>query len=373
MKVSTLIGSVASIAAVATVAAATEAEAASSNSSSSGYVNASSLNVRSGPGTNHAVLGSLSHGAVVQITGQSGSWYQIQYKNQQAYVHGDYISSSPTNKSGTTYTVNASALNVRTEPNTTSSIIGVLPNGQKVDIQSEQNGWYVISFNGKTGFIKKDFVSSSSSNGNVDSVTPSYYYVTCSALRVRSGPGTSYDIVGIMSNGQQVQVVGKTTGWYKVRYAGKEGFVSDQYIQPSGSKSDSSQTTGLFQRPASGTTTSTFGMRWGTMHYGIDIAAPGNVQVHAAAAGTVTRSYFSASYGNVVFITHKLGGQTYTTVYAHLKSRAVQVGEVVSQGQYIGYMGNTGDSHGQHLHFELHKGEWNLQKTNAVDPLPYLQ
>ncbi len=108
------------------------------------------------------------------------------------------------------------------------------------------------------------------------------------------------------------------------------------------------------------------------MHYGIDIAAPGNVSIQAAAAGKVVKSYYSASYGNVVFIAHQINGKLYTTVYAHMKDRTVQVGDQVQTGQLIGHMGNTGHSYGQHLHFELHNGEWNFEKTNAVNPLPYL-
>lgn len=71
-------------------------------------------------------------------------------------------------------------------------------------------------------------------------------------------------------------------------------------------------------------------------------------------------------------VSHSIGGQTYTTVYAHLNSRNVGTGQVVAKGQQIGIMGNTGHSYGQHLHFELHKGAWNVSKTNAVNPLNYV-
>lgn len=126
---------------------------------------------------------------------------------------------------------------------------------------------------------------------------------------------------------------------------------------------------GNFTRPTSGTLTSGFGNRSGGMHYGVDIAQPGSVPIVSAADGVVINSYYSSSYGNVVFITHSIDGQTYTTVYAHMSSRTVSTGEVVSKGQQIGYQGNTGQSFGQHLHFELHKGPWNAGKTNAINPV----
>lgn len=123
-----------------------------------------------------------------------------------------------------------------------------------------------------------------------------------------------------------------------------------------------------FTRPTSGTITSRFGGRSGGTHYGVDIAKRGTVPVVAAADGVVIRSYYSSSYGNVVFISHSIDGQIYTTVYAHMNSRNVSTGQVVSKGQKVGYQGNTGQSFGQHLHFELHKGQWNAGKTNAINP-----
>ncbi|MDE3840124.1 peptidase M23 [Bacillus methanolicus] len=129
---------------------------------------------------------------------------------------------------------------------------------------------------------------------------------------------------------------------------------------------------GMFMKPANGRFSSGFGPRDGELHAGIDIANSANVPVVAAADGVVIRSYYSSSYGNCIFISHSINGQIYTTVYAHLQSRLVGTGAVVSKGQQIGVMGNTGYSFGQHLHFEIHKGPWNPSKSNAVDPLNYI-
>lgn len=129
---------------------------------------------------------------------------------------------------------------------------------------------------------------------------------------------------------------------------------------------------GTFTRPSAGYVSSTMGERWNKQHAGIDIAASGTVPVVAAADGVVSRSYFSSTYGNVIFVTHSISGQQWTTVYAHLSSRQASTGSVVAKGQQIGIMGNTGHSYGQHLHFELHKGAWNYSKSNAVNPLNYI-
>lgn len=124
----------------------------------------------------------------------------------------------------------------------------------------------------------------------------------------------------------------------------------------------------MFIKPADGVYTSYYGMRNGDMHDGVDIAKSGTVPVVASAAGTVSKSYYSDSYGNVVFIKHSINGKAYETVYAHLQNRAVSAGQVVNQGQFLGYMGNTGRSTGQHLHFEIHQPSW----RNSVDPMDYI-
>lgn len=127
---------------------------------------------------------------------------------------------------------------------------------------------------------------------------------------------------------------------------------------------------GGFMRPTSGPLTSGVGPRWGTYHYGVDLGSGGkkNVPIVASAEGVVSRSYYSKSYGNVVFIKHKIDGKVYETVYAHMQNRAVAQGATVKQGQFLGYMGATGDSQGVHLHFEIHLNAWNSSKSNVLNP-----
>ncbi|GEM04084.1 hypothetical protein HMI01_10720 [Halolactibacillus miurensis] len=111
-------------------------------------------------------------------------------------------------------------------------------------------------------------------------------------------------------------------------------------------------------------------------HNGIDIAKPGSRPIFAAADGVVRRSYTSTSYGETIMIEHEINGETWETVYAHMRenSRRFKDGQRVEQGDVIGQMGDTGNSTGQHLHFELHKGGlWNMAKSNAVDPEQYLE
>lgn len=85
-------------------------------------------------------------------------------------------------------------------------------------------------------------------------------------------------------------------------------------------------------------------------HRGVDIAAPYGTEIYAADAGTVVASTQHASWGNYVEIDH---GNGYKTLYGHMSSIAVSQGQAVTQGQVIGYVGSTGNSTGNHCHFEM--------------------
>lgn len=136
----------------------------------------------------------------------------------------------------------------------------------------------------------------------------------------------------------------------------------------------------MFIKPCEGRVTSPFGYRIHPithnrlMHWGVDYGnTPSNNTIVAAAAGKVTFSKSTNGYGNTVMIVHSIGDKTYETVYAHLQSMNVKVGQAVEQGERIGVKGTTGNSTGIHLHFEVHTGRWNNTFTNAVDPLRYIE
>ena len=132
---------------------------------------------------------------------------------------------------------------------------------------------------------------------------------------------------------------------------------------PSGSVAVGAPSAAGLVWPVSGPITSGFGMRWGRMHEGIDIAGASGTPIAAAAAGTVIVAGWNGGYGNLVVVNH---GGGISTAYGHLSSIAVSVGQAVGQGSVVGGMGTTGHSTGVHLHFEV--------RVNgaAVNPLGYL-
>ena len=105
--------------------------------------------------------------------------------------------------------------------------------------------------------------------------------------------------------------------------------------------------------------------KWQGGHKGMDIASGKGNPVIAAASGTVVKSYLSSSYGNYIVISH---GGGLMTAYAHMTRRLVSVGDTVAAGQQIGTVGSTGNSTGNHLHFEVYENGTAVNPRNYVSP-----
>jgi murein DD-endopeptidase MepM/ murein hydrolase activator NlpD len=123
------------------------------------------------------------------------------------------------------------------------------------------------------------------------------------------------------------------------------------------------QGSGQLGWPVSGPVVSPFGMRWGRLHAGIDIAVPSGTAIHAADGGRVVLMGWVGGYGNYTCVQHT---GSLSTCYAHQSSFATSNGASVSQGQVIGYVGCTGHCFGDHLHFETRIN------GSPVDPMGYL-
>ncbi|MBM7805101.1 murein DD-endopeptidase MepM/ murein hydrolase activator NlpD [Geodermatophilus bullaregiensis] len=118
--------------------------------------------------------------------------------------------------------------------------------------------------------------------------------------------------------------------------------------------------------PTTGRVTSCYGARWGTMHYGVDIAAPIGTPVFAPTGGVVLQAGPASGFGQAVYVQHDDGR---ITVYGHVNRFFVSAGQVVGAGQQIAEVGNKGQSTGPHLHFEVHEGGLYASRVN---PVPWL-
>jgi murein DD-endopeptidase MepM/ murein hydrolase activator NlpD len=119
-------------------------------------------------------------------------------------------------------------------------------------------------------------------------------------------------------------------------------------------------------RPGTGYLSSCFCARWGTFHYGIDLAAPYGSPIYAAGDGVVIEAGPASGFGQWVVVEHSNGD---VSIYGHEYKILVHKGERVQAGQLIALVGSEGESTGPHLHFEVHMG--GLEGTR-IDPIPWL-
>ncbi|MEG1257188.1 SH3 domain-containing protein [Clostridium sp.] len=229
--------------------------------STSGTVNATALNVRSGSSTSSKIVGSISKNYKVEIISTSNGWHKIKYNNGTGFVSADYITISSGSSSGDSNTgndnnsstkptvtsngvVNASALNVRSNASTNSSIIGSLSKNAKVEIISTSNGWHKIKHNNGTGFVSADYVtlSSSGNDNNTGTITPPVInepshtiegkvaVINADALNVRSGAGTNCAVLTTVRYGNKLPVISYSNGWYNVKVGNITGYISGEYV-----------------------------------------------------------------------------------------------------------------------------------------------
>lgn len=135
------------------------------------------------------------------------------------------------------------------------------------------------------------------------------------------------------------------------------------FTPPTGAAGPIRRGSGNLIWPVNGSISSPFGMRWGRLHAGVDIPAPAGTPIRAADGGRVLIAGWTGGYGNYTCIQHT---SSMSTCYAHQLSIAVSVGQSVKQGNVIGAVGNTGNSFGNHVHFEVRIN------GSPVDPLGYL-
>ncbi len=148
--------------------------------------NCSMLNVRSGPGTEHPVIGGLVAGAAISIISEENGWWKIKYNGGTGYVSGKYIDTKPASETGTSgesfkgHVEVDSRLNIRSSP--WGEVIGKFGDGEDVEVIGKVGAWYKIKHGGKTAYVYSSFVkkgaashqpaSNNPSNNNDNTSTP---------------------------------------------------------------------------------------------------------------------------------------------------------------------------------------------------------
>ncbi|MDY4078201.1 MAG: SH3 domain-containing protein [Clostridium sp.] len=263
----------------------------------------SNLRVRRSADLNSEVIGVLLNGEEISITGENGSWYEINYKGNKGYISKSYVKVAEENietnnvpnneksssKKGVVVNV-SSVLRVRSEANGNSQVLGFLTNGCNVNILGENGNWYRISYNGKNAYVSKEYIkitlennSQSNSSDNNSSQTSEdktknkngQVVNVHSGLNVRNGASTSSGIIGSLSNGSNVTIVGENGNWYKIKYGNSTGYVSKEYVKASGESSNSNtgsnSNAGSNEGNSSGETSSNKSGKVVNVHSGLNV------------------------------------------------------------------------------------------------------
>ncbi|MCK5686901.1 peptidoglycan DD-metalloendopeptidase family protein [bacterium] len=335
------------------------------------------LNVRDGEwGT---IVGLLHCGDIVNVIGEKGEWYKIDYNGSTKFVHKNYIDKNiaassekefkPPKKG--TVQVGNSYLNVRMQP--WGNIVGKFYTAQRVTCTHQRGEWYKIEYLGSSAYVHSNYVLLDADKGKLKS--KEVMYVTANTLNVRKSPwGT---ILGRIHSGDRVEIIGKEGDWSKITYNGKTAYVHSNHLSKNNPLNNTQPPVasgpvgkGWGGRPcAAGYVSSKFGMRKHPitgaykMHSGVDIGAPRGTNCISLGPGKVIYVSYCGGYGKLVKIKHDNG---YESRYAHLDSYAgMTVGKRVGQNEVCGKVDSTGSSTGHHLHFELRKGGTALNPQNV--------
>lgn len=217
--------------------------------SSAAYVQATgTVNVRTGPGTGYTAIGQMKKGDVAEKIGTSGSWIKISYNGQAAYVSGSYVKEAAASGTATAagYVQATANVNVRSGPGTGYSKLGVLGMGEAVAKLGTSGSWTKIDFNGKTAYVKSQYLKAVSSAPS-GSTSAAGHVIATANVNVRSGPGTGYSKLGQLYKGTIVPKLGTSGLWTIVKYNGAKAYVSSRYLKASsysGAGSGSSSTEG---------------------------------------------------------------------------------------------------------------------------------
>ncbi|MCD7748470.1 MAG: SH3 domain-containing protein [Oscillospiraceae bacterium] len=237
---------------------------ARADSEGAATVTASALNMRSEASTSSSIVTCVSKGTVVLVTGSSDGWYQVWYQGKSGYMSADYLTFSTSAESAFgTGTISGSAVRVRSGPSTSDSILATVYSGETMTVTGVSGEWYQVSYNGSTGYVHSAYMtisygsSSTTTSTSTTEAAPLAVATTgtgtinASYVRMRSGPSTSYSILGTYSSGTTMTVTGTSGDWYEVSYNGVTGYVYSRYLTlDSGSTSTSSS--------SSSTSTSSF-------------------------------------------------------------------------------------------------------------------
>ena len=180
------------------------------------------LYVRAKPTKNSEKLGVLKKGTAVETTGLKNGWYTIKYNGKTGYISAKYTTETKPETTKTVYTTGD--LYVRAKPTKNSEKLGVLKKGTAVETTGMKDGWYKITYKGKTGYISGKYVTTTKPGTAETTIV----YTTAN-LNVRDKATTEGKKLGVLKKGTAVETTGLKNGWYTIKYNGKTAYICAKY------------------------------------------------------------------------------------------------------------------------------------------------
>ena len=278
-----------------------------SAASAGGATTTTAVNFRTGAGTNYGIISTLPAGTHVVVSSQSsGGWATVVYNGTVGYISSDYLKrANEMDASFGTGTIDGSYVRMRSGASTSSSILGTYNSGTTMAVTGVSGAWYKVSYNGTAGYVHSDYVSLSGVTSSGGSTAGSNGSVKGSDVRMRSGPGTNYSILGTYQNGTALTVTGTENGWSKVTIGGVSGYIRSDYVSGGGADSKTGYIKGNDVRLRSGAGTNYSIL--GTYNNGTPLTITGTSGDWTAVTINGVKGYVNSAY---VTTTKSDGGNT---------------------------------------------------------------
>lgn len=201
------------------------------------------LRLRAAASFSAATISSYYTGTVVTVLGTSGAWYHVLTPdNRTGYMYGSYLTiggtSSPTteNTPATVVSSNGLGVRLRSGPSTAYGVIGVYPVGTAATILSSGKTWHYVRIGNQTGYMMSQFLSIGGSGTQVPPTQNYTAWITSAnglGVRLRTGPGRGYSVIGVYSVGTQVTVLKHNAVWDYIRVGSRTGYMMNEFLTTS--------------------------------------------------------------------------------------------------------------------------------------------
>ncbi|KRG13290.1 N-acetylmuramoyl-L-alanine amidase [Lederbergia galactosidilytica] len=198
------------------------------------------VNVREQPGTAYSIVTQIHKGETYSLLDSKGDWYKIKLSSNQTGWIASWLAEKQSKSKTTTGTVNTATLNVRAEPDSASTKIGVLHEGDQVKKIGEQNDWSQIEYESETAWVNSAYINTQDSNP-ADSVSVSNaaqgnpINILYDHTNIRKKPALKSKIVAQVSAGETFYPLEKKGDWYKIEYSsGETGYVASWIVSSQG-------------------------------------------------------------------------------------------------------------------------------------------